>query len=369
MRKNPTKTINNKNEKTLNLLVIRFSSMGDVALTVPVIKGLLDLNDRLFITLATRPLYAPFFEGIPRLDLFICDFDGEYAGLKGIFRLFKNLKSRKKYDSVIDLHGVLRTRILNMLFQSSGLNIHSINKGRDEKKQLIRGKIFRPLKNTLERYVETFSSFNLKFNFPDTPVLMVRDDSVREADIFIRQKGVADEILIGVAPFTLHELKTWPLQYTEQLIQLLENRFNAFVFLFGGAEKEIMLLEKLSRGHPKRMNLAGKFSLGTQLAFIQKMKFMVTMDSANMHLAALSGIKTVTIWGGTHPYAGFSAYQQAGERNIQISKKELPCRPCTVFGAGTCKRGDFACMNWLTPQVVYEKIRAMNLLENGSDKM
>jgi len=366
LKKNHTKIIHNKNKK-INLLVFRFSSMGDVALTLPVIKGLLEQNDELSITLVTRSLFQPFFEEIPRLEVINCDFTGKYAGLPGLFRLFNKLRTHHIYDAVVDLHGVLRTRLLNLLFRLSGLVIHEIDKGRQEKKKLVRGKIFEPLKNTIDRYLETFDPFNLKFEYPASPVLTVHDHYTREAENYLQQMGITDRILIGIAPFAMHELKTWPLVNSERLIQLFENRYRAHVFLYGGAENEIIQLENLAKGNPNRTNLAGKFPLGTQLAFIRKMKFMVTMDSANMHLAALSGVKTITIWGATHPFAGFSAYLQPPERNIQISKEELSCRPCTVFGSGTCRRGDFACMRWLTPEKVFEKINALEFIEQNLD--
>jgi len=342
--------------------------MGDVALTLPVLKGFLNQNDKLIITFVTRPLYASFFESIQGLDLFLCDFEREYSGLRGLFRLFKKLTSRKKYDSIIDLHGVTRTRILNLFFRLSGIPVYSINKGRREKRRLIKGKIFKPLKSTLDRYLETFDHFNLKFKFPDNPVLAINKKYVNEANNFIRKNGISKNIMIGVAPFALHNLKTWPMSYMEQLIRLFENRLNAFVFLFGGTENEIIKLENLSRGFHERINVAGKLSLGAQLALMQKMNFMVTMDSANMHLAALGGVTTIAIWGATHPYAGFDAYRQINERNIQIDKDELSCRPCTVFGSGTCKRKDFACMQWLLPEIVFGKINALNLIEDHTDK-
>ncbi len=336
--------------------------MGDVALTVPVVKGLLNHNDNLSITFVTRPLYAPFFDGLNRLDLFHCDFDKDYTGVRGLFRLYKNLKSRNNYDAVIDLHGVTRTWILNLFFRLSGISVFSIDKGRSEKRKLIKGNLYKPLKNTVDRYLETFNYFNLNFRFPQNPVLTSNIQYVTEADNFIQNKKITKNILIGIAPFTLHKLKTWPVSYVEQLIGLVESKMNAFVFLFGGTKKEIVRLDNLAKGFSNCISVAGDLSLGVQIALMKKMNFMVTMDSANMHLSSLSGVKTIAIWGATHPYAGFAAYQQQKERNIQIDKDKLSCRPCTVFGSGTCKRKDFACMQWLTPEDVFGKIKALKLL-------
>ncbi|HNV67091.1 MAG TPA: glycosyl transferase family 1, partial [Bacteroidales bacterium] len=83
---------------------------------------------------------------------------------------------------------------------------------------------------------------------------------------------------------------------------------------------------------------------------------MVAMDSSNMHLAAMTGVETLSIWGGTHPRAGFSAWGMPPENQIQIPDTELTCRPCTIYGKGTCRRGDLACLEWLTPEAVLQKI-------------
>lgn len=89
---------------------------------------------------------------------------------------------------------------------------------------------------------------------------------------------------------------------------------------------------------------------------------MISMDSSNMHMAALSGTKVISIWGGTDPLTGFGAWQQPDEYSIRIPVEELTCRPCTVYGKGTCRRGDFACMEWLTPEMVFEKLVNLKMI-------
>ena len=349
-------------KENLNLLVFRFSSMGDVALTVPILKGLIASNETLNITLVTRSLYNPFFENIPRFQVFQCDFQYRYKGLIGIFKLFRDLRSSTSIDHVIDLHSVLRTWILNFLFRITGIPVSRLNNGRKEKKQLIKGKIDRKLKSTLDRYLDTFNGIDLKFEYPAIPVININEKYVREAEAFIHKTNPDSLQLVGFAPFALHKLKTWPIQYTRELLKMIEKQTDVNVYLFGGGLEETMVLSDLASSYKNCYNMAGEISLGAEIALMQKMNFVLTMDSSNMHLSSLAGAKTVTLWGATHPYAGFEAYLQEKERNFQISKKDLSCRPCTVFGKGNCKRKDFACMNWLTPQKVFDKLINLDLL-------
>jgi ADP-heptose:LPS heptosyltransferase len=282
--------------------------------------------------------------------------------LFGIYNLFRDLKSSASFDQVIDLHSVLRTWILNALFRLSGTPVSKLNKGRHEKKKLIKGSIFNNLKSTFERYLESFNPINPEFKFPSVPVFNISSDYKKEADLFIKKTNSKNSLRIGLAPFTLHRLKTWPIDYTRELLKMIEEKTKAIVFLFGGGPDETSILSKIALDYKRCYNMAGELSLGAEIALMQDMAFMITMDSSNMHLSALAGVKTITIWGATHPYAGFEAYQQEKERNFQISKHDLSCRPCTVFGKGNCKRNDFACMQWLTPQLVFEKLKSLELI-------
>lgn len=331
-------------------------------MTIPIINGLLLHNNNLSITIATRPIYLPFFENIPGLDVFQCDFQNKYKGFSGLLRLFHDLKSSASFNQVIDLHGVLRSRILNILFSLYGIPVSSIDKGRIEKKKLIKGYIFKKLKSTFQRYLDVFKSLNLQFEYPPVPVIIFNKAYLKEAQTYINETTPGKVYRIGLAPFSLHELKTWPKSYTLELIKMIEEKTEATIYLFGGGQEEVSLLEEISADFNRCYNMAGKLSLGSEMALMHRMQFMITMDSSNMHLSSLLGVKTISIWGATHPFAGFQTYLQKTDRDLQIPKEELSCRPCTIFGKGKCRRNDFACMNWLTPQLVFDKLKSLDLL-------
>ena len=106
--------------------------------------------------------------------------------------------------------------------------------------------------------------------------------------------------------------------------------------------------------YPNTVNTMGKLNLERELMLISYLDVMLSMDSANMHLASLMGTRCVSIWGSTHPFAGFLGYGQSENDVVQI--KDLTCRPCSVFGDKECYRGDWACLEEINIQQIINKI-------------
>ena len=349
------------NEK--HLLVFRFSAMGDVALTVPAIRNILKNNINIKITLVTNPLYIPFFYGIDRLTVFPADFKGKYQGFSGLFKLYQDLKSENKFDYLIDLHSVIRSWVLSFFFSLSGLKCYRIKKGRKEKKKVISGKFKKQLIHTTERYNRVFEKI-LKITPPhSSPSILPSETSVISAKKFITKENIpTNKQWIGIAPMAKHELKKWNIENIHSLIKLINNHADVHFFLFGGGKKEREALDMISSENNSITNVMGKLRLSEEIALISKMSFMITMDSANMHISSLLGVPTISIWGGTHPMLGFGALNQPKEYAIQISENELTCRPCTIYGKGTCKRGDLACLSWISSDMVFEKLVSLGMV-------
>lgn len=337
--------------------------MGDVALTVPVIRRVLDENTGLHITLVTAPHFAPFFNGIQGLTVFPVNFYKEYKGLKGLYHLYKTLTGLQKFYSVIDLHGVIRSWLVSLLFRLSGKNIFRINKGRKQKKDFIKGKSNKKLPHTIERYQEVFRKAGLNVGGGSYKGFIIEDKDLKTARSIlppeIQQKNIT---WIGIAPMARHVLKRWDLSNFTDLMKQINHDYKVWFFFFGGGEHEKVEIDNLISGFDNALNLTSKMSLEQEIAIISKMRFMISMDSANMHISALCGTPTISIWGGTHPSLGFSALNQPDKFSIQIPKTELECRPCTVYGKGNCTRRDLACMTWISPQMVLERIKSSALL-------
>jgi ADP-heptose:LPS heptosyltransferase len=572
------------------LLVFRFSALGDVAMTVPVVKSLLQQYPDLQVTYVSNAFVAPLFTGIERLHFQAADLKGRHNGIKGLFNLYRELSRTYNFDAIADLHNVLRTQILRFFFIASFKKIAVIDKGRKEKKELTRKehKVFKPLKSTIQRYADVFAALGLPvqlhqhlesvkhnsspheynvsqgenqlhteysdnhfnqsnlqtteysklqsnhdaqansgpqvnpvqeritgepsvssiedFRSPDSgnqaasnsadnsaedateikrlhlsgpgqqnqssqnrqsssepqPQETFQDSSgtkyqeplqsssgpkhqetldisqgchisfspnpapssisnpnpsplynqnppltsdappqvssssnsdilpsvfntnnpsstsnlkdtslisglidpsltsdlndssiISDSNDLSLIPGSNSSFLIGIAPFAQHAEKMYPHEKMKEVLRLLLQHQNIKVLLFGGGKLEVSLLQQWEKEIPGLESVAGKMSFHNELKLITQLDLMVSMDSANMHLASLSGIPVISIWGSTHPFAGFYGWGQSPDDAIQV---DLYCRPCSVFGNRPCFRGDLACMNSISPFVVYNKI-------------
>ena len=344
----------------MRLLALRFSAMGDVALLAPVLAAVARRYTKASITLVTRKAFEPFFYNIPGVEVIGVDVDREYKGIRGLHRLFRELRALGPYDAGVDFHGSLRSRIVKTLFRYSGMRFERIVKGRREKAKQVRprNKILTPLPHTVERYMATLERVGLSAPVGLGPWIHPDTRSRALAHSYLKKIGRTKKEAhwIGIAPFAGHENKVWPIANMRRLLILLRERVDAEFFLFGGGTEEEEILSDLRGGHERTHVVAGSLNLEGELALIIKLDLMVAMDSLNMHLAALLGIPVLSIWGPTHPYSGFGPYGQGDESVIQISVEDLKCRPCSIFGNKPCARGDLACMTWLNPELVLARI-------------
>lgn len=340
----------------MHLLAFRFSAMGDVALTVPVIRAVLDQNPGLQITLVTPSFFAPFFNEIPRLNLVHPDFKVRHKGFKGLYLLYKELCSKSEFDGIADLHNVLRTRILSLFFGLNRVKVSRINKGRIQKRDFIKGVNKLPLKKSWERYADVFAKFGLQFDCVNKTGIIPQELALVKVNDLLLTLNSDDKILIGIAPFAMHKLKMWGLDSVKELILKLQSQ-DVQIFLFGGGKHEVEELDNLAVGLANVYNMAGKIPFDQEIALMSKMSFVISMDSSNMHISALVGTPTFSLWMGTHPDVGFSAYNQPLNYAIQVPSCELKCRPCTVFGKGECRLSEQKCKILLTSDFVYKKIK------------
>ena len=341
----------------MRLLVIRFSAMGDVALTVPVLRGVLKHNPDLEIEMVSNNGFEAMFHDIDRLTFRGIELN-RYSGLGGLLKLFRELKSLGPWDAIIDLHSVMRTWVIGGLFKTSGVPVFKIDKGRKEKKELIRqeNKVLMPLKHTTERYLDVFKAFGIKGEIVSGDVLHIDNNADTSLQQFFNENGIVKEkTWLGLAPYSKHKQKTWPFSKVNSLIEELGKPGKYLVFLLGGGA-EVEDLQNLSTLYPHCLNMAGVLTLEQEIVLMHKLDVVVAMDSFNMHLAALCNTKVVSIWGGTHQYAGFGPLNDNEKNIVDISPDELACRPCSVFGSKSCHRGDWACLDGINVQVVKDKI-------------
>lgn len=331
------------------LLAIRFSAMGDVAMTIPVMQRVLQAHPDVEIVFVSNRNWGALCEGIPRLHFFPADLKGEHKGVKGLYRLFKAVRAAYRIDAVADLHQVLRSQIVRTFFRLTGRKVAVIDKGRAGKKALAarENKVLQPLRSTIERYADVFRNLGYDVDMSATPPVFGR----RSVPVGMEPKGGIK--WIGLAPFATYKEKTYPFDKIATLLGQLVSQANTRVLLMGGGAGEVAKLQELATRYPQAIVVAGRFKLPEELAIISQMDVMISMDSANMHLASLFGVPVVSVWGATHPFAGFMGYGQKMERAAQI---ELSCRPCSIFGNKPCFRGDHACMELLPVTEILGKV-------------
>jgi len=316
------------------LTVLRFSSLGDVAMLYPVLKTLTETHPDVEVEVVSRPFFEPVFRYLLRVRFRAADVEGRYKGIAGLRRLYEELH-RAGPDAVADLHDVLRTKFLRFLFRMGGIPVYTIDKGRMEKRRLIRQPLAkaRPLRSTHERYADVFRRMGLPLDLsdfrPELPPLN------RQVELFLAP--FAEVPVLGIAPLAKHPGKQYPLGGMKEVIrQVTEALPQVHIFLFG-APDEKKLLDYLVTEPSRVFNLAGMFPFDEELQIISRLKMMLAMDSGNGHLAANYGVPVITVWGITHPYAGFSPFGQDETYRILPDTEKFPMLPCSVYGNKICR--------------------------------
>ena len=346
---------NNKEQKIAHLLVIRLSAMGDVAMTVPVLSALTHQYPELKITILTRAFFKPMFSQLSNVTVYEADVKGKHKGVFGLWKLFKELKALQ-IDAVADLHNVLRSNVLKKYFGWSGIPFVQIDKGRKEKEALTtdKNKVFRPLKTTHERYADVLRKLGFSLEISKTTLLSKQILSDKAQKII----GRDTKKWIGIAPFAAFKGKMYPLDLMEEVIQKLNNIEKYKILLFGGGRNEIKQLDVLSDKYSNAISVAGQFTLEEELSIISNLDIMLAMDSGNAHLSAMFSIPTVTLWGVTHPYAGFYPYGQDSENAILADREKFPLIPTSVYG-NKFPKGYEKVMEIIDPDKVAQKIIAI----------
>ena len=324
------------------LLAIRLSALGDICMTLPVIDSFCRAYPDVELTLLTSKPGAAIAKAVlhlPNLQILAIN-KKDYSGLMGANRLYKEMRAYH-FDAIADLHDVLRTKWTALRFRIAGFPVAVIDKGRGDKKKLVSHKIDTQLISGIERYKKVFTDLGFDFEV---------DYKGSEH----RLESTAKLVSIGIAPFAQHQGKIYPVEKMQEVVsRLVEARPDLHIYLFGGPE-DLAQLQPWADAHPDQVtNVAGKQTFAEDLALMSGLRLMISMDSANMHLASLVGLRCLSIWGATHVHAGFLGYGQQQEDVIDLP---LPCRPCSIYGNKPCKFGDYRCMNNITPEEIVKRI-------------
>ena len=358
--------------KKEHLLVIRFSALGDVAMVVPVVWSLAHQYPDVRITVLSRGFARPFFENLaPNIGFMEADLKREYHGIKGLNALYRRLAA-KQFTAVADLHSVLRSSFLRMRFNLNHYHVAHIDKHRKGRRHLTAVSSKKELvqqPTSFENYSDVFQrlGYPVKIEFHS----IFENTPTGKGDLSLLPESLTSHLLtsspshlIGIAPFAAHDGKIYPPQLMEQVVkQLTEQHPDACILLFGRGERENQLFTKWCEQYPQCIFVSQHLeNIQQELILMSHLDVMLSMDSANMHMASLVATPVVSVWGATHPYAGFMGWGQNSENIIQV---DLDCRPCSIYGQKPCKRGDYACMNMIKTETIVEKINTLLQTKNN----
>ncbi len=342
-----------------NVLIARFTALGDVAMTVPVVYSVCDAHPNTHFVMITQPVASTLFVNKPaNLEVVGVDVKVKYHGVKGIHRLYKDLMEQYHIDVFIDLHDVLRTWLLGFFFTLNGVPVKRIDKGRRGKWALTRrfNKRMFPLISSRERYREVF--YRAGFVFDETFKSLFGGEKPSPT-VFseITEPKKDGERWIAIAPFAKHLGKIYPIHLMKKVLDEVASWDGVKVFLFGGGEEEKKVLAQWDEEHGNVTSLAVKrYGFPTELSLLSHCDVMVSMDSANMHLASLVCLPVVSVWGATHPYCGFMGWHQDPRDAVQLN---MLCRPCSVFGNKPCRFKDFFCLSGIAPSLIVSHVKAV----------
>lgn len=352
--------------KKEHILVIRFSAMGDVAMVVPVVWSLAQQYPDVRITVLSRGFARPFFEDLaPNIGFMEADLKKEYHGIKGLNALYRRLTA-KQFTAIADLHSVLRSEYLRMRFNMGRYRVAHINKHRKGRRRITstNKKELTPQPTSFQNYCDVFERLGYPVNITFKSIFPEEGGDLTLLPASVSQLLTANsQPFMGIAPFAAHEGKIYPPQLMQQVIeQLIAQHPTARIFLFGRGEKENEYFTTWCQQYPQCTFVSQHLkSLNQELILMSHLNIMLSMDSSNMHLASLTNTPVVSIWGATHPYAGFMGWGQSPDNAIQV---DLDCRPCSIYGQKPCRRGDYACLNMIKPETIVEKINTLLLTKN-----
>ena len=339
-----------------HILVIRFSALGDVAMAVPVVWALATQYPDIRITVLSRAFARPLFADLaPNVNFMEADLKHEYHGVRGLNALYRRLTA-KQFTKIADFHNVLRSEYLRMRFNMGRYRVEHLDKHRRARHRLTANnkKVREQLTTPFENYADVLAKLGYPIHLEFKSLFPPEGGNLNLLPAIVGPKKNFEQ-WIGIAPTAAHPSKCYPADRIRLIIgQLLEKHPRARIFLFGRGKEEDRLFTTWCQELPQCVYVSQHLeNMQQELILMSHLDVMLSMDSSNMHLASLTGVPVVSVWGATHPFAGFMGWNQPAENAIQVN---LDCRPCSIYGNKPCRRGDMACLNLIKPEQITERI-------------
>ena len=335
----------------MKILVIRFSSLGDVVLITPLFQKIKNLYPSSHLSFLTDVKYVPLFYENPYIDDII-GYEVEKENLHYFFKFLKNVK-RQKFDIVIDCHRIIRSILIS--FFSNARRKIGVRKFSIKRRIMVLNHRKRQISHIVDRYLNTVGKINKDKEYrPNIFFTSAEKERINKFRLKIKTK------IVGFVPGASKKTKIWEISKYRKLAQELIKKGSAYLIFFGGyGETSIVkeITEGLSQG--LYLDLSGKTTFRELSGYIKACDVLFTTDSGPMHIAVAVKTPVVAIFGPTVPEFGFTPYD---DKSIVISK-DLPCKPCSLHGTDTCPEGHHNCMKLITVDEVLRNIEKLLWME------
>lgn len=326
----------------MKILILRFSSIGDIVLTTPIIRCLKMQVPNAEVHFATKKSFQSILSENPYIDKV-------HVLSASLGSLINDLKL-EKFDVIIDLHHNLRTQIIKLRL---AVKSHSFSKLNIQKFILTNFKVNKmPNIHIVDRFFETVKSLNVKNDGKGLDYFIPKNDEVELASI---DNNLTNDF-IALAIGAKFQTKQMPLSKLEEVCTEL----NMPIVLLGGKEdneKAEQIINSLP--HKKIYNLCGKLNLNQSASIVKQSKLVLTHDTGLMHIASAFQKNIVSVWGNTVPE--FGMYPYLIDNNFKVVEvKNLSCRPCSKIGYKKCPKGHFKCMNNIDAAEVIKSIHSFS---------
>ncbi len=356
----------------MRILLTCLASREETALLAPVAQALSRQYAKLSLCLVLRRDCEYFFHNIPGVHTIAVGIGKGYAGFQEISSLYKELCKLGPFSKALDLSPSFQSRLLRFRFFFKGLFFSNIQSQKLQEWSLIRrrAKRKRPLKHLTERYFQSFKRLGYEVKEKGKGPWLNPDTKARaRAYSFLKKlkKTRKQNMWIALAPFPFYPQRKWPLAKWGELIKTMQMEMQCSFFLFGKTETEDPSeLDRFCSNYPQLIPTGLLLHDAAEIALLERMDLLLSVNSFYMHLASLLGIRLVFLWGPTHVHAGYGPYQShidhshsEREAFIEISTSSLSCRPCSLHGEKACLRKDRACMEWISSAEVLGKVRSL----------
>ena len=328
-----------------NVLAVRFSSIGDILLTTPLLRAIRRSHPGARVTVLTKREYVPLLSHNPHVNLVL----GLPAN-RSLLSLASELRA-DRYTHLLDLHDNLRSRALRLLVPGSW---RTYPKHRLARAWLIRAKRnrYRDRRPVAERYFSAAGDLGAK---PDgcPPDFFLGPEAGEQIFEWLGTVGLQDEPnIVALGPGAAHATKRWPLEHWQGLVAR-NLKGGAAVVIVGGPGDADLGAALAEKSGGRVASAAGIFGLQGTGALLQRARVLVSGDTGVMHMATAVGTPVVGLFGPTVEAFGFFPYT----RQASVLELPLPCRPCTAQGSSRCPLGHHRCMIDIQPSVVYETLR------------